>query len=282
MLKWVLRKVTGKCELLRICYGEPKGGHRTCAVEHSLKHSKSESLKKVLTELNVDLDAALQEIIHIKSITVEVHPQFEPILRTCLSQICGYNELFTEIETIRKTPYNSENAEHEKMLIELWEDLMPGVPLESRYTRQWGEIGFQGEDPMTDFRGMGMLGLHNLVFFTKQHSSTARQVLFHSLHPQYGYSFAIVGINITGLAHHLFKTGVLKTHFYNLVQGKPKVEHFHQVYCYLLYEFDKFWHAEKPNIMEFNRVKNKFQKRITMLLKSKTAQLTGKFAVAEH
>ena len=32
---------------------------------------------------------------------------------------------------------------------------MPDTQLESRITRQWGDIGFQGEDPSTDFRGMG-------------------------------------------------------------------------------------------------------------------------------
>ncbi len=32
-----------------------------------------------------------------------------------------------------------------------------------RITKQWQDIGFQGDDPGTDFRGMGMLGLHNLM-----------------------------------------------------------------------------------------------------------------------
>lgn len=41
---------------------------------------------------------------------------------------------------------------------------MPTIKLESRITKQWGDIGFQGEDPKTDFRGMGMLGLINLLW----------------------------------------------------------------------------------------------------------------------
>ena len=35
--------------------------------------------------------------------------------------------------------------------------MMPGTPLEKRITKQWGDLGFQGKDPQTDFRGMGML-----------------------------------------------------------------------------------------------------------------------------
>ena len=38
-----------------------------------------------------------------------------------------------------------------------------GVPLMTRKTKQWQNIGFQGDDPKTDFRGMGLLGLKNLL-----------------------------------------------------------------------------------------------------------------------
>ena len=34
---------------------------------------------------------------------------------------------------------------------------MPETALENRITSQWGEIGFQGKNPETDFRGMGMI-----------------------------------------------------------------------------------------------------------------------------
>ena len=47
---------------------------------------------------------------------------------------------------------------------------------------------------------------------------------------------------------------------------------------YLMFEFDKFWLAEKPkDIMEFNRVKNKFQKKIIHMLKDRTVSLRGSF-----
>ena len=47
----------------------------------------------------------------------------------------------------------------------------------------------------------------------------------------FSYGLAIVGINITGVAYDLLMKGYLKTHFYNVVQGKPKLEHFNTVYC---------------------------------------------------
>ena len=41
---------------------------------------------------------------------------------------------------------------------------MPDICLESRVTKQWQDIGFQGNNPATDFRGMGVLGLRCLLY----------------------------------------------------------------------------------------------------------------------
>jgi len=47
--------------------------------------------------------------------------------------------------------------------VQLWTSLQPDVVLTERISAQWTVIGFQGSDPATDFRGMGVLGLLNLV-----------------------------------------------------------------------------------------------------------------------
>jgi hypothetical protein len=35
--------------------------------------------------------------------------------------------------------------------------------LDERISDHWAELGFQGKDPATDFRGMGVLGLDQLL-----------------------------------------------------------------------------------------------------------------------
>jgi hypothetical protein len=40
---------------------------------------------------------------------------------------------------------------------------MPDTKLLDRYTEQWSQIGFQGRDPGTDFRGMGTV-CHSVLF----------------------------------------------------------------------------------------------------------------------
>lgn len=108
---------------------------------------------------------------------------------------------------------------------------------------------------------MGLLGLENLLFFAREYTLAARHVLSHSMHPQHGYTFAIVGINLTSMALSLLKQGHAKTHIYNAIPSYPSLNTFHHLYCYLFYEFDRFWMEVKPNsIMEFSAVQERFDR----------------------
>ena len=89
--------------------------------------------------------------------------RFVHSLDACLRQIAGYHEVIAEAERLRSIAYDPDNLEHERSLLTLWSLLQSGVPLMSRKTKQWQNIGFQGDDPKTDFRGMGILGLENLL-----------------------------------------------------------------------------------------------------------------------
>ncbi len=60
------------------------------------------------------------------------------------------------------------------------------------------KIGFQGEDPSTDFRGSGFLGLKNLLYFVENGKEEVEEVLRTALSEKRWYFFAAAGINITG------------------------------------------------------------------------------------
>ena len=124
-----------------------------------------------------------------------------------------------------------------------------------------------GDDPKTDFRGMGILGLLNLVHFASTYPKAASHVLSHSQHPQHGYDFAIVGINITSMAYHLMKDGTAKTQMFNISKGAMALHHFHHLYSYLFYEFDKYWmQCRPPSMMAFNTISSQFDKNIRSAL----------------
>ncbi|XP_014254930.1 ELMO domain-containing protein 2 [Cimex lectularius] len=294
LIKWVLRKTTKLCELQRICYGKQVGCPRSSAVEFSLFSSKSEHIKNMIKVLNdsaanrqlggrnqkLILERSVKTVIIVKKINPDVHRQFVKSFTRCLEHIWGYKQLYAEVEELRLTQYDSSCPEHEEKLQRLWTALCPETPLEARITKQWQDIGFQGDDPKTDFRGMGLLGLENLLFFAEEYSNAAKHVLLHSLHPKYGYAFAIVGINLTSLAYHILKDGAAKTHIYNIAKSMPSMRVFHQFYCYLFYEFDRFWIEAKPqDVMQFSFIKDQFEESIRRLLENPMTTFNINFVV---
>lgn len=273
LTKVLLRKITKLCELQRICYSTLPGAERSSQVEYSLQHSKQESIQNMMKSLNElsakrklreNLSDALNQsvllVINCKTINPRVHVQFIKSFGRCLEHIWGYKELLQEVKFLSSTPYDSNNEEHEKKLKRLWDLLNPDHPLNNRISKQWQDIGFQGNDPKTDFRGMGVLGLDNLLFFASEYNDLAKNVLQHSLHPVHGFAFAILGINITSMAYNMLLDESSKTHFFNVSHRMPSIDTFHHFYCYLFVEFDKFWIKSKPNdIMDFLNVRQKFE-----------------------
>ncbi|XP_028840355.1 ELMO domain-containing protein 1 isoform X2 [Denticeps clupeoides] len=297
--KFLVRKLTGRCELQRICYNNKSGAHRTLKIESSLKFSKSELLQSAVIVHPDSVEKTIDDIMTLKKIDPDINPQLGISLQASLLQIVGYHKLMAEVEKLRREPYDCNNPEHEEMLVKLWKALRPESPLTGRISKQWMEIGFQGSDPKTDFRGMGLLGLHSLLYFAEHDQAAALQVLHDSLQPKHskmskaewdkksfekaiGYSFAIVGINITDLAYTLLVNGALKTHLYNVAPEIPNMVHFQQTFSYLMQEFHRFWTEEDPcDIMEFNRVRNKFYKRILTQLKDPDMVLCPHFTASD-
>ncbi|KAM6331268.1 ELMO domain-containing protein 3 isoform 2-T2 [Alca torda] len=68
-----------------------------------------------------------------------------------------------------------------------------------RYGAHWEELGFQGEDPGTDLRGTGMLGLMQLLYFVMdaQTLPLAHEIFKLSQHETQSFPFCIMSVNIT-------------------------------------------------------------------------------------
>ncbi|KAJ3091376.1 ELMO domain-containing protein 2 [Quaeritorhiza haematococci] len=179
------------------------------------------------------------------------------ILRQCLSTISATYKLVHELNARAATKYDSTNKLHEKKLLELWDLMMPNEKLSARVTKQWQQIGFQGDDPATDFRGMGVLGLDDLHYYAKHHPGSCQRVL-RSSHQESWFSMAIVGINITGFALELVRTRQLQLYFYTYGTSKDV---YHEFYCYLFDNFEKHWTSQSTplTVMDFGRVFKEFQ-----------------------
>jgi hypothetical protein len=95
----------------------------------------------------------------------------------------------------QRVPYDKTNPEHEAKLMRLWQLARPGEPLTGRVSAQWKALGFQGTDPATDFRGMGVLGLELLLFLAERRPGDMRKILANKL----DYPFACAAINVAAI-----------------------------------------------------------------------------------
>ncbi|KAF9952731.1 hypothetical protein BGZ70_000498 [Mortierella alpina] len=203
-------------------------------------------------------------------------------LQYALDRVASTHQLAREINQRIHTKYDSTNPTHERKLLLLWDLLCPQEKLSARYTKQWTEIGFQGKDPATDFRGMGMLGLDDLVYYAKYYPISSKHALKCSHDDVSWYSFAIVGINITAFAVQTLRTRQLQ--YYLFLNGTDRSV-YHELYCYLFHRFNGYWSAldPKPSIMDFERVFADFKimmekqlaRRKLMMLRFDTKEVLG-------
>ncbi|CAN1231639.1 ELMO domain-containing protein A [Linum perenne] len=71
-----------------------------------------------------------------------------------------------------QTPFDETRPDHQEALQCLWSRAFPDVPLTGMITEQWKEMGWQGVNPATDFRGCGFIALENLLFFARTYPVT--------------------------------------------------------------------------------------------------------------
>ena len=140
-------------------------------------------------------------------------------------------------------------------------------------TKKWIDIGFQGADPATDFRGSGILGLNQLLSITTESAYKTKALEMYRLSTieEHWYFFAVTGINITQKLINTLKDS--KDQVYRIDIEGPILAHFKRVseentaeliernfeplMTYLYFNiFDLFneeWIKAKPGIMEFNQ-----------------------------
>ncbi|ORX60103.1 hypothetical protein BCR36DRAFT_408464 [Piromyces finnis] len=266
MIKFVLGKLSNSSELLRLCQNEKLRETKiTYRIDQTLFYSnklKTERIK-LLNGTKEQLEEAYEQILRKKKFYInntEIRDESK-ILMKCILRLKETYDLQDVLTKRANIAYDSSNKEHEDKLMELWKLMKDEEKLTARKSEQWQTIGFQGIDPATDFRGMGILGLEQLIYFAQNFNDTAKHVLSCSHHKISWYSFAITGINLTALELELLRERYLQ---YYLISHEASIESFNEFYCYLFTEFNNYWfkRPEPVTVMDFNDVFKSFKGKI--------------------
>ena len=279
--KFGLRIWTKCSEIERIC---SSGGYHTFNMSYEIAKSIKQSNKlqttsRILFYPHVfEVSSVFEDITRVKGIaTHEIDGSSTMHMRIvsanlihCLNSLKHVNDVISHVEGILQIEVKISDEQHAALLNEFWTLMRPGVRRLS--DEAWGDLGFQGSNPCTDFRGMGLFGLEQLVHLAKE--NVAASMLVDSGHPRRYYPFACVGINISAFIVELLRGRHLHLHLLRnlesistnvIEEGADANGHdwlvlkgyvaVHLIYCDIFELFSATWRLRNPpNVMHFQEI----------------------------
>lgn len=157
-------------------------------------------------------------------------------------------------------PFDGSRLEHQDALKQLWRLAYPNRELPSLKSELWKEMGWQGPDPSTDFRGGGFISLENLIFFAKKYPESFQSLLHKrdGNRAEWEYPFAVAGINISFMLVQMLDlqsgkpSSAAGIQFLKLL-GEDEMA-FDNLYCIAFQMMDAQWLVKRASYMEFNEV----------------------------
>lgn len=159
-----------------------------------------------------------------------------------------------------KVPFDGSLVEHQDALKALWRLAYPNRQLPPLKSELWKDMGWQGTDPSTDFRGGGFISLENLIFFAQEYPESFQRLLLKQdgKRAEWEYPFAVAGINISFMLVQMLDlqsekpSSTAGIRFLELLSEDPLA--FDHLYCVAFQMMDAQWLAKRASYMEFNDV----------------------------
>ena len=150
---------------------------------------------------------------------------------------------------ISKRSFNDDNPMHFQVLLTLYK-LLTGSKIDCpRYGSHWEQIGFQGNDPATDLRGVGCLGLLQPLYLvmTPELLPLAKDIYKLSLSENQNFPLMVLSINVSRIALHALRDGVLnrQSHLENSVWSALNF-----FYVAILFHIYTVWKNEYKSIKD--------------------------------
>ncbi|XP_047308954.1 ELMO domain-containing protein A [Impatiens glandulifera] len=157
-------------------------------------------------------------------------------------------------------PFDGSRAEHQDALKQLWRLSYPDTKLPALKSELWKQMGWQGSDPSTDFRGGGFISLENLIFFAMTYRDSFQNLLHKKdgNRAEWEYPFAVAGINISFMLVQMLdlqsgKPSSLAGFRFLELLGEDEMA-FDHLFCIAFKMMDAQWLAKRATYMEFNDV----------------------------
>ncbi|XP_018819415.1 ELMO domain-containing protein A-like isoform X2 [Juglans regia] len=169
---------------------------------------------------------------------------------------CCQEECLQRLQSRLDVSYDCSIPEHQEALRALWNAAFPEEELRGLISEQWKDMGWQGKDPSTDFRGGGFISLENLLFFAKNFPDLLQKQ--EGDRSVWEYPFAVAGVNITFMLIQMLDLEAVKprtlvgaTFLKFLAESESA---FDLLYCITFKLMDHQWLSMRASYMDFNAV----------------------------
>lgn len=180
--------------------------------------------------------------------------------RICMNLTPVQEERLQRLKHRMKVYFDPSRRDHQEALKALWHATYPDQELQGLISEQWKDMGWQGRDPSTDFRGAGFISLENLLFFAKTFSASFQRLLKKQCgnRATWEYPFAVAGVNITFMIMQMLDLQSTKPRTFVraiFIQMLSEDEWaFDLLYCVAFVVMDKQWLDKNASYMDFNEV----------------------------
>ncbi|XP_037504324.1 ELMO domain-containing protein 3 isoform X1 [Rhipicephalus sanguineus] len=171
---------------------------RIITYEEALCYFKEKDLSSYMT--------TIRPVIQRRGIKLILHCLFGPP-RLKLGLVPARDFTFA----LAQCPFDNDNTLHLEILQTIYRKLTNTVYDCPRYGSHWERIGFQGNDPATDLRGVGVLGILHLLFLTTGFGNIelVNDIYSLSRDRDQNFPFALMSLNITKMSIEALREEVL-------------------------------------------------------------------------
>eukprot|EP01102_Stenamoeba_stenopodia_P001988 TRINITY_DN11793_c0_g1_i2.p1 TRINITY_DN11793_c0_g1~~TRINITY_DN11793_c0_g1_i2.p1 ORF type:complete len:587 (+),score=122.33 TRINITY_DN11793_c0_g1_i2:219-1979(+) len=155
--------------------------------------------KKKESEIVLDCKHFKQVVFSFTLETVRNY-WYDSLMKAVEITDASVHSLIALIDNIRLyygLPYENDDPAHVALLKELWDLTVPlsPTPPETQFARNsnhWKTIGFQRDDPISDLRAVGLLGLKHLIYLARHYPDLFKeQGIYEPLLSNYGESLTV-------------------------------------------------------------------------------------------
>jgi len=232
------------------------------------------------------------------------HPSssLEPLLSNQLTdqkEVDGETFLQNFVDEHMGIDFDENLPSHRDELNEFWKISFPEEDVPQRPDSRWRRLGFQGDDPVTDLRGMGMLSVRLLTYFAKRYPRDYEQTRCRADMDMLngGYPFACAGVNVCFLLVDCMQLRKSS-------QAPPKQDPvatkcrrtlsrilskdsngFQELFCACFVLLELLWTKKKATYLQFPMVAKATREQLTKVMEKSNVesikQLRGKLGISE-